>query len=65
MLKRKRLRHNLGSQQNLFHPPLEIPAWHTLAAPVRERTAALLARLIRQHRLRRIEAGETQEVGDE
>ena len=35
------------TQLDLFHPPLRAPEWRRLPAEVRERTALLLARMLR------------------
>jgi hypothetical protein len=51
-------------QLGLFHPPLKTPVWHALPAEVRQRTAALLTRMLRRHRVAHL-ALKAREVPDE
>ena len=37
------------SQLQLFHPPIMAPTWERLPREMREQTARLLARLLREH----------------
>jgi hypothetical protein len=52
-------------QLNLFHAARHRPTWRKLPTEVRERSVALLAKLLNEHRARPLGGGAAREVGDE
>jgi hypothetical protein len=52
-------------QIELFHPPLQIPAWPKLPREIRQKTLALLAQLLREHSRRILTGHFGKERGDE
>lgn len=52
-------------QLKLFHRPPKVPDWQSLSAEVRQRAAALLARLLQEHRVASLHAPQAKEVCDE
>ena len=61
------MRSPIGRHQNeqldLFHETRQSPTWGTLSAEVRERTMPLLARLLREYLMRRLEHDAAPEDG--
>lgn len=59
------IRHHEAEQLNLLHEARQSPTWQRLPAEVRERTVALLARLLHEHQVHRPGGDAAQEAGDE
>jgi hypothetical protein len=52
-------------QQELFHPPHQIPNWQKLPREIKHKTVELLAQLLRAHRKRILAYQHGKESGDE
>lgn len=54
-----------SDQLQLFHPPRHRPAWQKLPAPVRARSAELLAQMLREGLARRLGGDAEREACDD
>jgi hypothetical protein len=65
VLMRKALKRRQGSQFDLFPVRPRIPGWPTLPAETRRKAEGLLARMLQEHRRKRLEADKDEGASDE
>jgi len=65
VLMRKLARRLRATQQELFHPPHQIPNWQKLPREIKYKTVKLLTQLLREHRKRNLAYQHGKERGDE
>jgi len=65
VLMRKLARRPRATQQELFHPPHQIPNWQKLPREIKHKTVELLTQLLREHRKTILAYQHGKERGDE